>query len=171
MHVQFSTFAVSIYDDMNTWTSSLKLLDSPAFYSAIHIRPCVPFGRTHTYALIPSNGLPSGMRALKGWLFLKVPFWVIIPCLHRGVVIMERIFAKNHGGPKCCTLRNPSFRRALWSGRFEHFGLERPFNMIEWPQWQYDPWLFSLRSALQRAIYLVWNTPRFTTTHQNKSLD
>ncbi len=104
MHVQFSTFAVSIYDDMNTWTSSLKLLDSPAFLSEIHIRPCVPFGRTHTYALIPSNGLPSGMRALKGWLFLKVPFWVIIPCLHRGVVIMERIFAKNHGGPKCTSV-------------------------------------------------------------------
>ncbi len=90
MHVQFSTFAVSIYDDMNTWTSSLKLLDSPAFLSEIHIRPCVPFGRTHAYALIPSNGLPSGMRALKGWLLLKVPFWVIIPCLH--------------GGPKCTSV-------------------------------------------------------------------
>ncbi len=90
-------------------------------------------------------------------------------CRHHG-----KNLCKESRGPKVyisCTLRNPSFRRALWSGRFEHFGLERPFNMIEWPQWQYDPWLFSLRSALQRAIYLVWNTPRFTTTHQNKSLD
>ncbi len=29
-----------------------------------------------------------------------------------------------------CTLRNPSFRRALWSGQFlKHFGLEWSFNM------------------------------------------
>ncbi len=29
--------------------------------------PCVPFGRVHPYALIPSKGLPSGVRASKGW--------------------------------------------------------------------------------------------------------
>ncbi len=28
--------------------------------------PCVPFGRAHPNALIPSKGLPSGVRALKG---------------------------------------------------------------------------------------------------------
>ncbi|KAL0176626.1 hypothetical protein M9458_028956, partial [Cirrhinus mrigala] len=41
---------------------------------------------------------------------------------HGGTVIMERISAKDHGGPKW-----PSFRRALWAS-FEHFGAQRPFN-------------------------------------------
>ncbi len=90
------------------WQEHMNVISKATRFTSIFfrdkIRPCVPFGRTHTYALIPSNGLPSGMRALKGWLLLKVPFWVIIPCLHRGVVIMERIFAKNHGGPKCTSV-------------------------------------------------------------------
>ncbi len=30
------------------------------------ISPCVPFGRAHPYVLIPSKGLPSGVKASKG---------------------------------------------------------------------------------------------------------
>ncbi len=50
-----------------------------------------------------------------------------------------------------CTLRNPSFWRALWSGQF----WASVWN--DTSVWR--PWLFSLRSALWRAIYPVWNAP------------
>ncbi len=97
---------------------------------------CIQFGRPHPYALIPSKGLPSRMRASKGvgtkQLFLEVPFCVIIPCPHRGAVIMQRICAKDHGSPKC-----PSFvpfeilhsEGPFEVASFEHFGLEQPFHM------------------------------------------
>ncbi len=60
---------------------------------------CVPFGRAHPQALIPS-GFILGNESFKGLKgptnFLEVPF--IILCPHGGAIIMERIFTKNHGG-------------------------------------------------------------------------
>ncbi len=35
--------------------------------SRFFLWPCVPFGRAHSYALIPTKGLPSGVRSSKGW--------------------------------------------------------------------------------------------------------
>ncbi len=91
-------------------------------FQGANVPPCVPFGRAHPYALILSKGLPSGVRALKGWrvyrtkqLFLEVPFCVIIRrCRHHA-----KNQRKGSWGPEVsisCTIRNPSFRRALWSG-------------------------------------------------------
>ncbi len=77
--------------------------------------PCVPFGRAPPYALTPSKGLPSRVRASKGWgvyrtkqLFLEVPFCVIILCQYGSAVIMERISAKNHGGGRSVHQLYPS---------------------------------------------------------------
>ncbi len=101
--------------------------------------PCVPFGMAHPYALIPSKGLPSGVSASKGWrvqrtkqLVLEVPFCVIIPCQHGGAIIMQRICAKDHGSPKCPSVVPFEILHSeepFEVARFEHFGLERPFNM------------------------------------------
>ncbi len=77
----------------------------------------------------PTKGLPSGVRPNNR----GVPF----------CVIRERVSAKDHGGH----LSVHSFEVAS----FEHFGLERPFKMAAM--------IVSLRSALRRAIYPVWNAP------------
>ncbi len=93
---------------------------------SMYVCPCAPLGRAHPYALFKGFTLQNeSFEVLKGvgdkQLFLEVPFCVIIPCPYGGTVIMERISVKDHGGPEVsigCTLRNPSFRRALWSGKF-----------------------------------------------------
>ncbi len=65
-------------------------------------------------------------------MFLEVPFCIIIPCQHRGTIIMERISAKDHGDPKCPSVLPFEILRSegpFEVGIFEHFCLERPFNM------------------------------------------
>ncbi len=100
-------------------------------------KPCIPFGRAHPYALIPSKGLPSGLEwelwRVEGYrgpnnCFLKCPS----ASLYGGAVIMQRISAKDHGGPKCPSVAR--FEILYSEGPFEvanseHFSLERHFNM------------------------------------------
>ncbi len=66
---------------------------------------------------------------------------------------MERICAKDHGSPKCPSVVPFEILHSegpFEVASFEPFGLERPFNMAAM--------MFSLRSALRRAIYPVWST-------------
>ncbi len=96
----------------------------------------------HSEGLIPSSlqrGYPlewelwrdEGCMGTKQ-LFLEVPFCVFILWPHGGAVIMQRICAKAHGCSKC-----PSFfpfkifhsEGPFEVVSFEHFGLERPFNV------------------------------------------
>ncbi len=63
--------------------------------------------------------------------FLKVPS----VSLYGGTVIMERICAKDHGSLKCPPVE--PFKILHSEGpfevaSFEHFGLERPFNLASW---------------------------------------
>ncbi len=78
-----------------------------------------------------------------------MPFCIIILCPQN-----DRISTKDHGGPNCPSV--VPFEILHYEGPFEvasieHFGLNDPSI------WQ--PWMFSLRIALWRAIYPVWNTP------------
>ncbi len=92
----------------------------------IHISlksPCVPFGRAHPYALIPLKGLPSGVRASKGWRVQGT--WSALLHHHPVPIWRRRHHEKNQRKESwgaevsiSCTLRNPSFLRALWSGQF-----------------------------------------------------
>ncbi len=110
-----------------------------SFEQVIVFTPCVPIRRAYPYAIIPSKGLPSWVRASKCWrvygtkqLFLEEPFCVIMPCPHGGAVIMEIISSKDHGSPKCPSVEPFEILHSKGPfevASFEHFGLERPFNM------------------------------------------
>ncbi len=65
-------------------------------------------------------------------LFLEVPFCIFILWPHGGAAIMERICAKAHGCSKCPSVvpfKIFHFEGPFEVASFEHFGLERPFNV------------------------------------------
>ncbi len=97
--------------------------------------PCVPFGKAHPNPYPPERELwrVEGCRGPNNcFLEVGLPFCVIIPCPHGGVIACKNL-CNGSWGPEesiSCTLRNPSFWRALWSGQFWALRLERPFNMV-----------------------------------------
>ncbi len=58
-----------------------------------------------------------------------MPFCVIIPCPYGDTVIAETISAKNNGGPSVVPFKIINSEGPFEVASFEHFGLERPFNM------------------------------------------
>ncbi len=50
-----------IFEDYSPVLTSIGIITTS--HQPILYCPCVQFGRAHHYALIPSNGLPSGVRA------------------------------------------------------------------------------------------------------------
>ncbi len=85
-------------------------------WSVIMWCTCVPFGRVHLYALIHLKLSLWRVNPLKGLGHRDEPFR-----MERRVWCQTTFLCKGSCGPEVsisCTLQNPSFRRALWSGQF-----------------------------------------------------